>query len=172
MDVAGMQKQWTGIPLAEAVVQVFRHIGDDARLQAIFDENRGRCYDKVIRFPDLVTLIGDALLEYGGSGNQSFARARETGELQASKEAAYGKLGRLPIPLSQAFLSDLSHSLRELFPVQSRRQPPACLRGFNTITMDGKAIKNVAKRLKPLRSVGGGLLGGRALVAIHYETES
>src|SRR5258708_38598979 len=36
--------------------------------------------------------------------------------------------------------------------------------------MDGKAIKKVAKRLKLLRKVGGGLLGGRALVAIEFET--
>ncbi len=170
MDLAGMHELWASMPLAEAVVQVFQYVGDDARLQAIFDANRGRCYDDVIRFPNLVTLIGDALLEHGGSGNQSFSRARETGELKASKVAAYGKLGRLPIPLSQAFLSDLSHSLRGLFPAQARRQPPASLRDFNTITMDGKAIKNVVKRLKLLRRVGGGLVGGRALVAIHYET--
>jgi hypothetical protein len=170
MDRAGMQELWAGMPLAEAVVQVLQFVGDDARLQAIFDNNRGNCYDDVIRFPNLVKLIGDALLEYGGSGNQAFTRARETGELKASKEAAYGKLGRLPLPLSQAFLSDLSRSLRELFPMQAQRQLPPSLCEFNTITMDGKAIKNVAKRLKPLRSVGGGLLGGRSLVAIHYET--
>jgi hypothetical protein len=170
MDLAGMQELWASMPLAEAVVQVFQYVGNDARLQAIFDENRGQCYDSKIRFPNMVTLIADALLEYGGSGNQSFARARENGELKASKVAAYGKLGRLPVPLSQAFLSDLSHSLGVLFPAQARRQPPASLRDFNTITMDGKAIKDVAKRLKLLRGVGGGLLGGRALVAIHYET--
>jgi Transposase DDE domain len=170
MDSAGMHALWAKLPLAEAVTQVLRYVGDDARLQAIFDQERGRCYDDMIRFPDLVALVADALLEHGGSGNQSFSRARETGELKASKVAAYGKLGRLPIPLSQAFLADLSHSLRELFPAQARRQPPASLRDFNTITMDGKAIKNVAKRLKLLRKTGGGLLGGRALVAMHYET--
>lgn len=170
MDLAGMQELWATMPLAEAVVQVFRHIGDDARLQTIFDQNRGRCYDDVIRFPDLVALIRVALLEHGGSGNQSFSRAREVGELKASKVAAYGKLGRLPVSLSQTFLGDLSRSLREMFPMQARRQPPASLRLFNTITMDGKAIKKVARRLKPLREVGGGLLGGRALVAICYET--
>jgi hypothetical protein len=170
MELAGMQELWASMPLAQAVVQVFQYVGNDARLQAIFDENRGRCYDSVIRFPNLVTLIGDALLEYGGSGNLSFTHARETGELKASKEAAYGKLGRLPVSLSQAFLSDLSRPLREVFPTPARRQPPASLRNFNTITMDGKAIKNVAKRLKLLRSVGGGLLGGRALVAMHYAT--
>jgi hypothetical protein len=170
MNLAGMQELWASLPLAEAVVQVFQFVGNDARLQAIFDENRGRCYDDVIRFPSLVTLIGDALLQHGGSGNQSFSRARESGDLQASKVAAYGKLGRLPIPLSQVFLSDLSHSLQELFPAQAHRRPPASLCDFNTIIMDGKAIKKVAKRLKLLRKVGGGLLGGRTLVAIHYET--
>src|SRR5262249_3182390 len=123
-----------------------------------------------ITFPSLVSLVGDALLEHEGSANQSFSRAQETGELKASKVAAYRKLGRLAVPLSQAFHRDLSHSLRELFPEQAHRRPPESLREFSTIILDGKAIKNVAKRLKSLRKVGGGLLGGRVLAAIQYET--
>jgi hypothetical protein len=170
MDSAGMQTVWAKMPLAEAVVQVFRYLGDDVRLQAIFDKHRDRCYDDRIRFPDLVALIGDALLEHGGSGNQSFSRGRESGKLKASKVAAYGKLGRLPIALSQGFLAELTHSLRELSPVPAQRKPPASLRGFRSILMDGKAIKKVAKRLKLLRRAAGGLLGGRALVALEYET--
>jgi IS4 transposase len=170
MDSAGMQALWAKLPLAEAVLQVMRYVGDEERLQSIFNEGRGRCYDGVILFPSLVKLIGDALLQHHGSGNQSFSRAREGGELTASKVAAYGKLGRLPLAVSQAFLLTLSRSLRELFPAGARRQAPATLRSFSTVIMDGKAIKRVAKRLKLLRRVGGGLLGGRALVAIHYET--
>jgi len=170
MDAAGKQAVWAKLPLAEAVVQVFQFIGNETRLLAIFEEHRGRCYENRIRFPDLVTLIGDALLEHGGSGNQSFSRARERGELEASTVAAYGKLGRLPVAVSQAFLAELSQTLRELFPAQAHRQPPPSLRGMNTITLDGKAIKRVAKRLKLLRKTAGGLLGGRALVALHYET--
>jgi hypothetical protein len=158
------------MPLAEAVVQAFGMVGNQARLQSIFEQNRGRCYDKRIRFPDLVTLIADALIEHGGSGNQSFSRAQESGELEASKVAAYGKLGRLPVAVSQAFLAELSQALRDLFPAQARRQAPTSLEGMNTIILDGKAIKRVAKRLKPLRKVAGGLLGGRALVAMHYES--
>lgn len=161
---------WGKMPLADAVVEVFQFVGNEARLQAIFDAYRGRCYDKRIRFPALVTMIGDALLEHGGSGNQSFSRAQEAGELDASKVAAYGKLGRLPVAVSQAFLAELSRALRGLFPAQAQRQAPTSLRGFNTITLDGKAIKRVAKRLKLLRKIGGGMLGGRALVAMHYET--
>lgn len=170
MDLAGMQALWAKMPLAEAVLQVLRYVGDDERLQAIFNEGRGRCYDGEIQFASLVKLIGDALLQHGGSGNQSFSRAREAGELTASKVAAYGKLGRLPLAVSQSFLANLSRSLRELFPAEARRQPPATLRSFSTVIMDGKAIKKVAKRLKLLRRVGGGLLGGRALVGMHYET--
>ncbi len=170
MEAAGMQAVGATLPLAEAVVQVFQFVGSETRLQAIFEKHRGRCYDRLIRFPDLVTLIGAALLEYGGSGNQSFSRAREHGQLEASTVAAYGKLGRLPVAVSQAFLGELSRDLRELFPAPGHRQPPACLRAMNTITLDGKAIKGVAKRLKLLRNVAGGMLGGRALVAIHYET--
>ena len=170
MGAAGMQALWAKMPLAEAVLQVFQFVGTAARLQAIFDEHRGRCYDKLIQFPDLVTLIGQALLEHGGSGHQSFSRAQESGQLEASLVAAYGKLARLPVALSQAFLAELSQALRELFPVAAYRQPPASLRGMNTIVLDGKAIKRVAKRLKPLRKMAGGMLGGRALVALHYES--
>lgn len=170
MDRDAIEALRAKMPLAEATLQVLRSVGDDARLQAIFDKDRGRCYDNVVCFPTLVTLVGDALLEHGGSANQSFSRARESGQLKASKVAAYGKLSRLPLSLSQTFLTDLTRPLRELFPAPARRQPPASLRGFNTILLDGKAIKNVAKRLKLLRKVGGGFLGGRALVALHYET--
>jgi hypothetical protein len=170
MDSAGMQEVWAAMPLAEAVLQVLQFVGDDERLQLIFDQGRGRCYEGEIPFPSLVAMIGDALLQYRGSGNQSFSRAQETGELTASKVAAYGKLRRLPLAVSQVFLEDLSRSLRDLFPPQARREPPASLRAFGTVILDGKAIKNVAKRLKLLRRVGGGLLGGRALVAVHYET--
>lgn len=170
MDLAGMQALWAAMPLAEAVLQVLRYIADDERLQSIFDKGRGQCYDGVIKFPSLVKLIGDALLQYRGSGNQSFSRGQEKGELTASKVAAYRKFGRLPIPVSQTFLADLSRSLRELFPAEAKRQPPATLRAFSTVILDGKAIKKVAKRLKLLRRVGGGLLGGRALVGMHFDT--
>jgi hypothetical protein len=170
MDAAGMQALWGRMPLADAVLQLVQYVGDDERVQAIFDRHRGRCYDAVIRFPCLVKLVGDALLQHGGSGNQSFSRAREAGELKASKVAAYGKLARVPVAVSQALLLELSRPLRELFPAQAWRFPPASLRGFTTIIFDGKAIKRVAKRLKLLRKVGGGLLGGRTLVAIEFET--
>ena len=41
-----------------------------------------------------------------------------------------------------------------------------CLRAFTATVLDGKAIKRVAKRLKLLRGIRGGVLGGKALVAL------
>lgn len=158
------------MPLAEAVLTIWRFIADEGRLQAIFERYRGRCYQRSISFATMVQLLSDALLKHGGSGHQSFSRAEEAGSLEASKRAAYGKLGRLPVSLSVGLFHELAGLLRELFPAEARRQPPASLDGFTIITIDGKTIKRVAKRLKPLRTKGGGVLGGKALVAVEYAT--
>lgn len=158
------------MPLAEAVLTVWRLIADEDRMQAIFDRYRGRCYEQTISFATMVQLVADALLEHEGSGNQSFARAYESGELEATTRAAYGKLGRLPLALSVGWFGELSSTITELFPEESHRDTATCLDGFTIVTIDGKTIKRVAKRLKPLRRVNGGVIGGKALVATEYKT--
>src|SRR5512147_2345080 len=90
------------LPLAEAVLLVWSHLADETFLSELFETHRGRCYQKILTFPVLVSLIAEALLEHGGSGRQSFERAAEEGQLQASIQAAYGKLGRLLPCLSAA----------------------------------------------------------------------
>jgi hypothetical protein len=153
--------------LAEAVLTLWRWVADADSLEAIFDEHRGRCYEKLLSFSSLVGLIRDALLEYGGSGRKSFDEAKGRGDLDVSFRAAYGKLGRIPIPVSQAFLAHCTARLREVYPgaPQAKTPLPESLDAYEVIVFDGKAIKRVAKRLKPLWDAAGGLLGGRALVA-------
>lgn len=158
------------IPLAEAVLTVWRSIADEDRLQAIFDRYRGRCYEQTISFSTMVQLVADALLEHEGSGNQSFSRAYEAGDLEATTRAAYGKLGRLPLALSVGWFGELSSTITELFPEESHRDTATCLGDFTIVTIDGKTIKRVAKRLKPLRTASGGVIGGKALVATEYAT--
>ena len=158
------------LPLAEAVLLVWSHLADETFLTDLFEAHRGRCYQKVLTFPVLVSLIADALLEHGGSGRQSFERAAEEGQLQASIQAAYGKLGRLPIPLSEALLAYGTERLRTLLPGSTPSPVPVSLRDFSVVVLDGKAIKKVAKRLKPLRGVTGGVLGGKALVALALDS--
>ena len=93
------------LPLAEAVLSLWLWITAKSPLDALFQQYRGRCYEDKISFALIVQLIADALLQHGGSGRQSFARSREPGELPATIQAAYQKLSRLPLPLTEAFLA-------------------------------------------------------------------
>jgi Transposase DDE domain len=167
MDAPGSQTL-ARLPLAEAVLTLWRWVADADSLDQIFDDNRGRCYEKILAFSLIVYLVRDALLEYGGSGRKSFDEAKDRGELEASYRAAYGKLGRIPILVSTAMLARCTARLGAVYPGEPEAQTPlpASLDDYRVITLDGKAIKRVAKRLKPLWGAAGGLLGGRALVAL------
>jgi hypothetical protein len=153
------------LPLAEAVLSLWRWVTDDLYLQELFDEHRGACYDKRIPFPVMVRIIADALLQHGGSGRKSFERNREERTLEASLQAAYAKLGRLPLALTEAFLKESTQRMLEVAPAPRQLEIPESLRGFAVRVVDGKIIKRVPKRLKPLRKIKGGVLGGKGLVA-------
>lgn len=165
-----VQETLARLPLAESVLLLWQQVADPAFLQGLFDRHRGRCYDKVLSFPSLVQLIADALLQHDGSARASFERALEDDALEVTIPAAYGKLRRLPIGLSCAFLTEGTARLRELLPVRPAAALPPSLREFIVTVLDGKAIKRVAKRLKLLRGIRGGLLGGKALVALELNS--
>lgn len=153
------------LPLAEAALRLLDYVLRDDFLADIFERHRGAGYEKVISFPVLVQLIADALLEHRGSGHQSFTRAQENGILEASIVAAYGKLRRLPIALSCGLLADATPRLVELLPKPSTAVLPESLRAFVVLSLDGKKIKYVAKRLKALHKIKGHVLGGKLVAA-------
>jgi hypothetical protein len=76
------------MPLAEAVLTLWCWVADSTFLDQVFDENRGRCYEKVLSFSLIVRLIRDALLEHEGSGRKSFEHAEARKELETSFTAA------------------------------------------------------------------------------------
>jgi hypothetical protein len=78
----------------------------------------------------------------------------------------YQKLGRIPLGLSEAWLAESTARLRPVYPEAARLPVSLALRDLEGIIVDGKASKRVAKRLKPLRGRKGGVLGGKALVAL------
>lgn len=157
------------LPLAEAVLHLWHWQCDPQTLNDLFAAHRGACYTKELTFATLVALIGDALLEHDGSGRQSFQRGRAQGELTVTDQAAYQKLGRLPSAVSEAWLATATQRLRPLFPqaLPADADLPDSLEAFTVIALDGKVIKRVPKRLRPLRHSSGGVLGGKALVALH-----
>ncbi len=154
------------LPLAEAVLTLWRWVADEFFLHSLFARHREAGYEKVLSFAVVVQLVVDALLEHRGSGRQSFTRARERGELAASVQAVYQKLGRVPLGLSEAWLAESTERVRSVYSPGATRAVPPSVQEFRVFVVDGKAIKRVAKRLKPLRGRKGGVLGGKALVAL------
>jgi hypothetical protein len=67
------------LPLAEAVLSLWRWVADPLFLLSVFARHRGQGYEKEISFGVVVQLIADALLEHQGSGKKSFERGREQG---------------------------------------------------------------------------------------------
>src|SRR6185437_3189439 len=115
---------------------------------------------------ELCGVLVDAVTRSKGSGRKALAHAGEGWQLSSKTRAFYGKLARLPLPLAEAFLSNLTSLLRPLFPAGvSRCQLPSCLNGFTVVVLDGKKIKQAAKRLLPTRHLAGKLFGGKILAA-------
>src|SRR5262245_23497039 len=158
------------LPLAEAVVSLWRWVADPLFLLSVFAGPRGTGYEKENSVGVVVQLIADALLEHQGSGKKSFERGQEQGVLTASVQAVYQKLGRIPLGLSEAWLAESTARLQPVYAEAAYLPLAPALRDLEVIIVDGKAIKRVAKRLKPLRGRKGGVLGGKALVALELRS--
>ena len=146
----------TRLPLAEAVLSLWRWVADPLFLLSVFVRHREAGYEKAMSFGVLVQLSADALLEQRGSGRKSFERGREQGLLTASVQAVYQKLGRVPLGLSAAWLAESTARVRPVYPLPAELPLPPSLQGLQVIVVDGKAIKRVAKRLKPVQGRKGG----------------
>src|SRR3954468_6141105 len=121
------------LPLAEAVLSLWRWVTDPLFLLSVFARQRGLGYEKEISFGVLVQLIADALLEHQGSGRKSFERGREQGLLTASVQAVYQKLSRIPLGLSEAWLAESTARLR----------PAVCPRGTSPYSGEPLPLSDV-----------------------------
>jgi Transposase DDE domain len=154
------------LPLADAFYSLWGSVANDLALAGLFDRHRGRCYQDLLTFAELVGVLLDALTRSKGSGRKAVGHAHERGQLSCKGRAVYRKLARLPLPLAEAFLAELTAPLRCLFPPgRYRSQLPACVRGLSVVVLDGKKIKDAAKRLLACRGLPGKLFGGKVLAA-------
>jgi hypothetical protein len=154
------------LPLAAAALEAFRFAFDDAALGALYEEHRGRCYTGVLGFPRFVAMVRDSLLEHGGSGHRMCAEAKRDGSLDVGQSSFYRKLSKVPVGVSRALLRRCTTRLVSLLPPRPADLLPGCFEGLEVVVLDGKKIKNAAKRLKPTRGFSGKLLGAKALVAM------
>jgi hypothetical protein len=160
------------LPLAEAVMHCWDWALHPEALQEIFEQHRGRSYEKVLTFATMVRLVGSALVEHGGSGNQAFIRAAEADELGVSKEAVYRKLRDLPLDLSAGFLRASTRRIERLLPrniLKATHLPPS-LRHMEVMFVDGKKIKQVPRMLMAARGTTVAVLGGKTLSALSWNT--
>jgi hypothetical protein len=158
------------LPLAEGTLTLLSWATQESFLEQVFQEHRGRSYASLVSFSSLVQLIGEALLEHEGSARKALIRSEQREEPAASRQAIYGKLRRIPVELSNALLSHATDRLEEVFPTPACHKLPACLRDYDVIVVDGKKLKNVAKRLKPARAYRGTPLGGKVLAALNLRS--
>lgn len=151
------------VPLAQAVLAVLRFVVHATFLDKLYDKFRGQCYEDQLSFPTLVQLISDALLQYHGSGRQAIHEAQKNKLLPCQPRAVYDKLKRLPLPLSMGFLRETSATLRDMLPLPVDNPLPACFAEFEVGILDGKKLKNVAKRLLVTRGQPGKVYGSLLL---------
>ena len=151
------------LPLAQAALSLFRFALDPSALATLFERHRGRSYESVVTFPHLVAWLFDALTDVGSGRQAHLLRDRTC--IPGCNEAFYAKLRRMPVSLSVGFLQDTTARLAELFPIVVNNPVPSSLRRFEVLLLDGKALKQVAKRLTSTRGTAGRLLGGKLLVA-------
>jgi Transposase DDE domain len=154
------------LPLAEAILLLLGQATLPEYCLDLFDRRRELCYQRLLSFDTFVALIREALLTYHGSGRKACAQAQLQGILTTSHQAVYEKLAHVPVLLSQAFLAENTQRLRPLLAADLPSPLPASLRGLRVLIVDGKVAKRVAKRLKVLRGLCGGALGGKGLVVL------
>ena len=160
------------VPLADAVLSLMRYVLEPAALTDLYDRQRGRSYERVLTFTELVDLVGACLLGPARSGRAGLLEADEREQLPVTPSAFYQKLGRVPAEVSAALLREGTARLREALPDDFGDLPPG-LADFAVTVLDGKVVKHVPRRLRPLRydrRTAQRLLGGRALVATDLRT--
>jgi hypothetical protein len=150
------------LPLAQAVLTAQAYLWRDDFLGGFFRRHAGRSYEQAISFAHVVDLMSDALLQRAGSLAAALEHAATTA---ATRQAYYGKLRRMPLPLSVALLREAADRLRPLLPEPAPDALPDCLAGWEVRMLDGKKLKRVAKRLLSSRGAAGKLFGGKLLVS-------
>lgn len=154
------------VPVAEGVLSTLAVLFSEERMAALYDQNRGRSYEGDISFHSIVELMYSAVLEHKAVGSEAIKAAREAEKLTATDQAIYGKIRRLRQSLSNALVCESIQPLIEMFPDSVETRVPQCFNKYNVFGIDGKKLKDIAKRLKQTRGVAGKLLGAKALVAL------
>jgi hypothetical protein len=152
------------LPLADATLRLLSYATDDAFLADVFEQYRGRSFERDLPFPLFVHLMADAITGHRGSAHQAFRHAQEEETLKTSVQAMYNRLATLPINISMGLFSEATARLDAVVLCPASDALPVSLGDYRAVAMDGKKLKYVAKRLKLLRGLKGNVFGGKLVV--------
>ncbi len=86
------------LPLADGVWRVLHFVMADSWLSDVWQRERGRCYEKDLKFSTLAHLVADALWEHDGSGRQAFERRRKPGRCRSRSARLTTSSATCPFP--------------------------------------------------------------------------
>jgi len=149
-----------GAPTTVMAQLGFERILDPSWLDELFEEYRGRQYERELLFSTVVDIV--ALVAMGLQPSVH-AAARSLESLRVSLSALYDKLNHTEPALGRALVKQ---SAQRLAPVmeQFRKEQASVCPGYRVRIVDGNCLAPSEKRLKPLRKVRGAALPGRSLV--------
>lgn len=154
------------VPVAEGVLSTLAILFSADRMAAFYEQHRGASYESELSFHSVVKLVYCAVIKHEAVGIAAFKAARLANELSVTDQAVYGKLRRVRKSLSNALVCESMKALMEMFPDSVKTRVPLCFNKYHVFCIDGKKLKDVAKRLKETRGLAGKLLGGKTLVAM------
>lgn len=137
-------------PLAACVLEISDFIFEKDMLAAIWEQNRGRCYEDVLSFEDFLRLMRDALVHHGGSAHKMFVELEQDQSQPIDESNFYRKLARTPVGLSRALLRECTGRLSELMPAGvDVAQLPDCFDDFEVFVGDGKRSRTRPSGWRP-----------------------
>ena len=156
-----------GEPLADAVLSLFEGVWNPEQIERMYEENRGRSYRRKLRFGFLVDATAKAVVGKARSFWRLVLEAQHAGEVEASFQAIWGKVGRVPIPVSEALVRHSAEVLEKLSgDVFQGAEIPKSLEGFEVTVLDGTESQHVPHRPKSARGCLDQVLGNRLVAAL------
>lgn len=152
-------------PLAVAALETLAFVIRPEVIDPLYDRHRGKGYTGELSFSGLLDMLSVALLQDGGSGHRQYVVEGRGPVPVVDSSNFYRKLAKMNPQVSLALLREPTRELLALAPPNPTLLP-GCFESMEVIVLDGKKVKNVAKKLAPTRGFTGALLGAAALVAM------
>jgi len=149
-----------GAPIAVMAQLGFERVLDPSWLDEVFEEYRGRQYERELLFSTVVDIVALVAL---GLQPSVHAAARSREGLRVSLGALYDKINHTEPALGRALVRQSAQRLLAAAEQFRTGQAPVCP-GYRVRIVDGNCLAPSEKRLKPLRKVRSAALPGRSLV--------